>query len=75
MGEMTFVLIIIFLTVCVPLLLVLHFATRWRRNRELSRDDEQMLEELWEMSQRVGERVETLERILDSEEREWRKPQ
>jgi phage shock protein B len=75
MSEMLFVLAIIFITVCLPLILVMHYATRWRRNREISRDDELMLEELWEMSQKVEERVHTLERILDSEEREWRKPE
>lgn len=74
MGEMLFVLAIIFLTVCLPIIVVMHYATRWRKNREISREDEQMLEELWEMSQRVEERVHTLERILDNEEQDWRKP-
>lgn len=74
MGEMLFVLAIIFLTVCLPIIVVMHYATRWRKNREISREDEQMLEELWEMSQRVEERVHTLERILDNEEQDWSKP-
>lgn len=75
MGQMSWILAFFFITVCVPLVIVMHYTTRWRRNREISKDDEQMLEELWEMSQRVEDRVETLERILDSEEREWRRPQ
>ncbi len=74
MSSFLFVLSIIFITVCLPLIIVMHYATRWRKNREISSDDEQMLEELWEMSQRVEERIRTLERILDDEEeREWRK--
>lgn len=73
MASSLFVLSIIFITVCLPVIIVMHYATRWRKNREISSDDERMLEELWEMSQRVEERIQTLERILDDDEdREWR---
>lgn len=34
-----------------------------------------MLEDLWELSQRLEERLESLETILDSEVPEWRKKQ
>ena len=36
-------------------------------SRELSKDDERMLEELWELSQRFEDRLETLERILEDD--------
>ncbi len=67
MGEMTTFSIIVFLTIIVPLFIVLHFVTKWKQTREISRDDEQMLEDLWMLSQRLEERLITLEKILDDE--------
>ncbi len=67
MGEMITFLIIVFLTIIVPLFIVLHFVTKWKQTREISRDDEQMLEDLWMLSQRLEERLITLEKILDDE--------
>jgi phage shock protein B len=51
----------------------LHFITKWKQAREISGGDEGMLEELWNLSQRMEERLESLETILDSELPEWRK--
>ncbi len=67
MGEMITFLIIVFLTIIAPLFIVLHFVTKWKQTREISRDDEQMLEDLWMLSQRLEERLITLEKILDDE--------
>lgn len=72
MGELA---IILFLTVLAPLIVVFHFITKWKQTREISRDDEAMLEDLWELSQRLEERLETLERILDDQRPDWRKNQ
>jgi phage shock protein B len=67
MGELITAAIIIFLIVIGPLIVVFHFITKWKQTREISGDDERMLEELWELSQRMEDRIETLERILDDE--------
>ena len=72
MGELA---IILFLTVLAPLIVVFHFITKWKQTREISRDDEAMLEDLWELSQRLEERLDTLERILDDQRPDWRKNQ
>lgn len=73
MGEMITFLIIVFLTIVAPLFIVLHFVTKWKQTREISRDDEQMLEDLWMLSQRLEERLITLEKILDDEVPDVRK--
>lgn len=66
--EALFVLALtIFLTVLAPLIIVFHFITKWKQTREISREDEGMLEELWALSQALEDRIETLERILDDE--------
>ena len=67
MSELITLAIILFLTVLGPIIVIFHFITKWKQTREISGDDERMLEELWELSQRLEERLETLERILDDE--------
>jgi len=67
MTELITLAIVLFLTVLGPIIVIFHFITKWRQTREISGDDERMFEELWDLSQRLEERLETLERILDDE--------
>lgn len=71
-GELALLAVVLFITIVLPLYIVLNFITRWKQTREISRDDEQMLEDLWALSQRLEERLETLERILDDDHPSWR---
>lgn len=64
---------IIFLTVIAPLVIVLHYVTKWKTSKGLSNEDEKMLEELWESAQRMESRINALETILDNEVADWRK--
>ena len=65
--------VVLFLVIVLPLFIVLHFITRWKQAREISGDDEQMLEELYALSQRMEDRLLTLEKILDDDRPEWRR--
>jgi phage shock protein B len=65
--------VVLFLTIVIPLIVVLHFVTKWKQSREISGDDEKMLEDMYVMSQRMEERIVTLEKILDDELPDWRK--
>lgn len=67
MNELVLVAIIVFIAVPAPLFIILHFITRWKQTRELSGGDEQLLEDLWELSQHMEERLEALETILDND--------
>jgi phage shock protein B len=67
MEALFFLALTIFLTVLAPLIIIFHFITKWKQTREISREDEGMLEELWALSQALEDRIETLERILDDE--------
>ena len=69
MGELITVAVVLFLVVLAPLIIIFHFITKWKQTREMSGDDERMLEELWELSLRLEDRIETLERILDDDSR------
>ncbi len=65
--------IVLFLTIDIPLIVVLHFITKWKQSREISGDDEKLLEDMYEMSQRMEERIVALETILEDELPDWRK--
>ncbi|HLT91340.1 MAG TPA: envelope stress response membrane protein PspB [Woeseiaceae bacterium] len=75
MSEFIGIALIVFIAIPAPLFIVLYFITRWKEAREISGGDERMLEDLWVLSQRLEERLESLERILDNEQPEWRKRQ
>ena len=67
MDGMLSLTLILLLTIALPLYIIMHFVTRWKQSREYTSDDEQMLEDLWLLSQRLEDRLETLERILDND--------
>ena len=64
---------ILFMVIVLPLALILHYVTRWRETKGLSREDSRLLEELWQDTLRMESRINTLESILDDEVPEWRK--
>jgi len=69
MGELVPVLLI---TVCFPIWIVFHYITKWKTSKGLTPEDEKMLSEVWESTNRMEERIKTLERILDIEAPTWR---
>lgn len=71
--ELIAIAVIVFIAIPAPLFIILHFITKWKQGREISGGDERMLEDLWQLSQKLEERLETLERILDSEIPDWRR--
>lgn len=73
MGELILVAVIVFIAIPAPIFIVLYFVTRWKQSRELSGGDEKMLEDLWQLSMRLEDRLEALETILDNELSGWRK--
>lgn len=75
MGTFLGIALIVFLAIPAPIFIVLYFISKWKQSRELSASDEQMLEDLWTSSQRLEERLEALETILDNEAPEWRRKQ
>lgn len=72
MHVMGTLLGILFLVVVAPIWIVAHYATRWRTARMLSRDQERVLADLYETARQMEQRVDGLERILDSEAPGWR---
>ncbi len=69
MGDIVPILLI---TIVLPTWLVLHYVTKMKTSKGLSAEDEKMLSEVWESTNRMEERIKTLERILDIEAPNWR---
>lgn len=73
MGETMYILGILFVTIVLPLWIILHYVTKWKKSRELSGTEEDMLEEIWTLAQNMESRVNALETILDDEIPDWRR--
>lgn len=69
---MSDVIPILLVTVCFPLWIVFHYVTKMKTSKGLSVEDEKMLSEVWESTNRMEQRINTLERILDIEAPNWR---
>jgi phage shock protein B len=67
-----FILALIFMTIVVPVVVIMHYTTKWKATKGLSDDEHKMLEDLWKESQSMQSRVNALETILDSEVPDWR---
>ena len=72
---MSEVIPILLITVCFPLWIVFHYVTKMKTSKGLSSEDEKMLSEVWESTNRMEERIKTLERILDIAAPTWRSRQ
>lgn len=72
---MSEVIPILLLTVCFPIWIVFHYVTKMKTSKGLSAEDEKMLSEVWESTNKMEERIRTLERILDIEAPNWRSRQ
>ena len=65
--------IIIFMLVVAPLWLVLHYRSKKQVSQGLSEHEHRQLIELASKAEKMADRVETLEAILDQEAPEWRR--
>lgn len=65
-------IIAIFCIFVAPLWLILHYTTKRRQAQSLTREDERMLSELWQLANKMESRVNALETILDSQVPNWR---
>lgn len=64
--------IIVFLIFVAPLWLFLHYRGKRKSEHGLSTEDYERLESLTSKAESLQKRVDTLERILDSESPNWR---
>jgi phage shock protein B len=70
---MSEILGIVFVSVVLPLVIVLHYVTKWKEAKGLTKEDEKMLEEIWASAKKMESRINALETILDDQAPDWRK--
>jgi phage shock protein B len=73
MEQLLTIALIVFLAIPAPLLIAMHFISKWKQSREIGRSEERMLEDSWLLSRRLEERLESLETILDGALPNWRR--
>lgn len=56
--------------------IILHYITQWKKASGISREDENLLDELYETARRLDDRLHSIERIIaaDHPELETRRP-
>jgi phage shock protein B len=73
MSEFVGIFMVIIAAVVLPLVVILHYVTKWKSSRGLSGDEQRMLEELWQDAQKMESRINALETILDDQVPDWRR--
>jgi phage shock protein B len=64
MQELTSLIAVISIFIIMPAMFFVHHLIKWKTGSSLSRDDETMLEELYQVARRLDERLETVERLV-----------
>lgn len=64
--------IIVFLVIVAPIWLILHYRSKKQLNQGLSKEEIRTLNDLAGQAEKMADRIQTLESILDSESPEWR---
>ena len=59
--------LILFAVIVAPIWIIAHYTTRWRMAKSLTPEDEKQFAELWQIAERMEDRMGNIERILDAE--------
>jgi phage shock protein B len=52
--------------------LIFHYITKWKSNATMTREDENLMDELHDLARRLDERMCTVERIMAADNPNWR---
>lgn len=72
--ELIFVPLIVFVAVVLPVWIIMHYATLWRREKRERRQITDTQEELESLADRLERRLDVIEQLLDTEDPRWRDP-
>ena len=54
--------------------IIMHYITKWKTAATITNDDEALLEELYNLAKRLDERMDTVERLVASDNPEFKPP-
>ena len=69
MGEEIIIIPMVFLGL--PWI-IMHYITKWKTAATITTDDEHLLDELYQLAKRLDERMDTVERLVASDNPEFR---
>ncbi len=72
MLEVLMVPVIIFMVIVAPIWLVLHYKSKRQVSQGLSEEEYLQLSELSQLADKMADRIQTLEAILDADTPGWR---
>jgi phage shock protein B len=52
--------------------LILHYVTKWKSTGTLTKEDENLLDDLYESARRLEDRMTTIERIITADDPDWK---
>ena len=52
--------------------IIMHYITKWKTAATITTDDEHLLEELYQLAKRLDERMDTVERLVASDNPEFK---
>ncbi|MBY5993793.1 envelope stress response membrane protein PspB [Ferrimonas balearica] len=64
--------LLVFMVIVAPIWLILHYRSKKQISQGLTEEEYQQLNGLLQRADKMADRIETLERILDAESPEWR---
>ena len=70
--DYLFVPTILLLSVVAPLWIVMHYVSQRRSSKSLSQEDRQGLDHMLETVDKLADRIQALEAILDADHPDWR---
>jgi len=71
MHDLSILILVLGIVIGLPWL-IFHYVTQWKKNSTLTREDENLLDELHDLARRLDDRVRTVERIVAAETPNWR---
>ncbi len=71
-SQIIIVPMILFLTVVMPIWIVFHYVTVWKRERRQRHHDKSSYLDLQQQAERMEDRLDAIESILDTDAPEWR---
>ncbi len=72
LTELIFVPLVLFLVLVMPLWIVFHYLTLWKRERRQHAGEVHRDQELQELAHRLEDRLDAIESILDNDAPAWR---
>ena len=52
--------------------IILHYVTKWKQAPKITQEDEQMLDEMYNLARRLEDRLNTVERIVAADNPDWK---